>query len=62
MINNKYRQGGSESADLGNKPEYIFGKETGNNHNIQRSQSMQVELEIIGIYDDLSGRDYLTQH
>jgi len=23
---------------------------------------MQIELEKIGIYDDLSGRDYLTQH
>ena len=53
---------GSKSADLGNKLDYIFGKGTGNKHNIQRSQSMQIELEKIGIYDDLSGRDYLTQH
>jgi hypothetical protein len=55
-------KGGSKSADLGNKLDYIFGKGTGNKHNIQRSQSMQIELEKIGIYDDLSGRDYLTQH
>ena len=41
-------QGGSKSADIGNKLAYIFGKGTGNKHNIQRSQSMQVELEKIG--------------
>ncbi|WP_192932804.1 hypothetical protein [Lachnobacterium bovis] len=58
----KITEGGSKSADLGNKLDYIFGKGTGNKHNIQRSQSMQIELEKIGIYDDLSGRDYLTQH
>ncbi len=58
----KITEGGSKSADLGNKLDYIFGKGTGNKHNIQRSQSMQIELEKIGVYDDLSGRDYLTQH
>ena len=54
--------GGSKSADIGNKLDYIFGKGTGNKHNIQRSQSMQIELEKIGIHDDLAGRDYLTEH
>ncbi|SCY48468.1 hypothetical protein SAMN05660668_02806, partial [Pseudobutyrivibrio sp. AR14] len=51
-----------ESADLGNKLDYMLGKATGNKHNIQRSQAMQMELERIGIYDDIAGRDYLTQH
>ncbi len=58
----KIIRGGSKSADIGNKLDCIFGKGTGNKNNVQRSQSMQIELEKIGIHDDLSGREYLTQH
>ena len=41
---------------LGNKLEYIFGKATGNLHNIQRSIDLQRKVNSIGIYDNENGR------
>lgn len=55
-------EGGSNSANLGNKLDYQFGKVSDSTHNIQHSQSMQAELNRIGIYDNLTGREYITQH
>lgn len=54
--------GSINSADIGNKLDFLFGKATGSTHNIQRSQSMQAELRKIGIHDNSTGRECLTQH
>lgn len=53
---------GESNADLGNKLDYLFGKGTGSQHNIERSNAMKAELNKIGIQDTTSGRDYLTEH
>ncbi len=50
------------SSNIGSKLEYIFGKATGNDHNIARSKQMLRQLESIGIYDNQAGRSYLTEY
>ena len=50
------------NADLGNKLDYLFGKASGNKHNIERSKAMQAELQKIGIHNTPSGREYITNH
>ncbi len=53
---------GNESgskADLGNKLDYLFGKTSGNKHNIEHSKAMQAELQKIGIHNTPSGREYI---
>lgn len=42
--------------------DYLFGKATGNKHNIERSKAMQTELQKIGIHDTASGREYISNH
>lgn len=54
--------GSINSANLGNKLDFLFGKASGSTHNIQRSQSMQAELSKIGIHGNSTGREYLTKH
>ena len=49
-------------ADLGNKLDYLFGKASGNKHNIERSKAMQAELQKIGIHNTPSGREYISNH
>ena len=53
---------GGNNADLGNKLDYLFGKASGNKHNIERSKAMQVELQKIGIHNTSSGRKYISNH
>jgi hypothetical protein len=53
---------GGSNANLGSKTDYLFGKATGNKHNIERSKAMQAELKKIGIYDNQSGREYISKH
>ncbi len=48
------------NANIGNKLDYAFGKSTGNAHNIQRSMTMKSQLSKIGIYDDVAGRQMMT--
>ena len=50
---------GGRSSELGNKLDYIFGKATGDKHNIERSISMENLLNKIGIFDNASGREYI---
>ena len=49
-------------AKLGNKLDFIFGKATGSEHNIERSKSMLRQLQRIGIFDTAANRAYLKQH
>ncbi|MEM5948951.1 hypothetical protein WKV44_10410 [Spirochaetia bacterium 38H-sp] len=49
---------GTKMPNIGSKLEYVFGKATGNIHNIKRSQEMLRSLEKIGIYDNEVGRTY----
>jgi len=49
-------------ADLGDKLEYFFGHATGDEHNIQRSQTMASQLSQIGIGDTTAGRQLLMEH
>ena len=53
---------GGNNADLGNKLDYLFGKASGNKHNIERSKAMQAELQKIGIHNTSSGRKYISNH
>lgn len=50
------------SPDLGRKLNFIFGKATGNSHNINRSKSMLQQLERIGLHDNPASRKVLEQH
>ncbi len=50
------------NADLGNKLDYLFGKASGDNHNINRSKAMQAELQKIGIHNTPSGKEYISNH
>ena len=52
----------TSKAILDDKLNYVFGKATGNQHNIQRSQSMQMEFRKIGINDTPAFREYLSNH
>ncbi len=49
----------AQAPVLGNKLEYIFGKASGSAHNIERSLSMLMELNRIGIFDNAEGRAYI---
>ena len=53
---------GGSSPELGNKLDYLFGKAVGGKHNIERSVSMENSLNRIGIFDNASGREYLSSH
>lgn len=46
---------------IGTKLEYVFGNATGSTHNIARSMEMQSSLSKIGIFDDVAGRELLTE-
>lgn len=52
----------SKIAQIGTKLEYVFGKATGNAHNIERSTAMLRQLESIGIFDNAAGRAYVHKH
>ena len=58
----EYDEYTKSKAELGNKMDYLFGKATGNKHNIERSKAMQRELQKIGIHDTSSGREYVSNH
>jgi len=47
---------------IGNKLLYLFGKASGNAHNIERSTVMARQLSAIGVFDDLAGNAYLRGH
>ena len=49
-------------AEIGSKLEYAFGKATGSTHNITRSMDNASALSKIGIYNNKSGRQLLTEH
>ncbi len=49
-------------VELGHKLDYVFGKATGNAHNIERAQSMLRQLESVGLFDNKHSRFYLTSH
>jgi hypothetical protein len=51
-----------ETANLGRKLDYMLGKGTGSQHNIDRSHSMLTQLERIGLSDNPNTRQYLTEH
>ena len=67
-----YAKGGSGAlegpgnvADIGEdgkKLDYLFGKATGNKHNIARSTQMKEELAHIGIHDTPNNRKLLENH
>ena len=48
--------------NLGRKLDFVFGKATGNAHNIQRSTDMLRNLNRIGIQDNAAGRALLRGH
>lgn len=51
-----------KSAHIGTKLEYVFGKATGNAHNIERSTEMLRKLQSIGIFDNKAGRSLMKSH
>jgi RHS repeat-associated protein len=53
--------GAPEVAVLGNKLDYILGKGTGLQHNIDRSESLLAQIRRIGLYDSPSTREYLRE-
>ena len=53
---------GGAIVQLGQKLDYFFGKATGNEHNIERSQSMLRQLERIGLPDTAASRQFLAEH
>ncbi len=60
-------RGGSSTAktikpDYGKKFDYLFGKATGSKHNIDRSVSMEKQLNSVGIFDNKTGRGILETH
>jgi RHS repeat-associated protein len=52
----------AQVIDLGNKLNYIFGKATGDPHNVQRSTDMLRSLEKIGLPDTPANRQYIAEH
>jgi RHS repeat-associated protein len=52
----------AETAYIGTKLEFLFGKATGSIHNITRSTGMLKQLESIGIFDNAVGRSFLNSH
>jgi hypothetical protein len=53
---------GSETAQIGSKLEYFLGNAKGNIHNIDRSVSMERQLNSIGVFDNAEGRALLEGH
>jgi len=53
---------GNRAADLGNKLDFILGRATGRQHNIDRSVDMLRQLESRGLFDSPATREYLTEH
>lgn len=53
---------GNVKADLGNKLDYAFGKASGTAHNVTRSAENAAQLSKIGVYDNATGRQILTEH
>jgi hypothetical protein len=51
-----------KTPQLGKKLDFILGKATGNNHNIQRSKDMLRQMERIGLPDNPSTRKFLEEH
>lgn len=49
-------------AKIASKLQFVFGKATGNAHNVERSQAMAAELARIGIYDSPEGRRLVQSH
>lgn len=47
---------------LGQKLNFLFGKATGSEHNVARSQDMFYKLRSIGLNDMSGWRDYVSQH
>ena len=56
VFNNAKKITLSHIPQVGNKLEYVFGKATGNLHNIQRSVDLQRKVNSIGIYDNENGK------
>lgn len=52
----------SSLPKIGKKLDFVFGKATGRLHNIQRSTTMERQLNAIGIFDNEGGRNYLKAH
>ena len=50
------------TPDIGRKLDYMFGKATGSQHNIDRSNDMLLKLRSIGLPDTQVTRDYLYNH
>jgi hypothetical protein len=51
----------ARKADIGNKLDYVFGRATGNPHNIARSQDMLRQMESIGLTDNPDNRRYMER-
>ena len=49
-------------SQIDRKLDYLFGKATGNEHTVIRTNSMQISLKKIGIYDNKVGREALIDH
>lgn len=58
----KAARGSSLVPNIDKKLDFVFGKATGSLHNIQRSTTMQRQLNRIGIFDNAAGRSYLNGH
>ena len=55
------KSGFAMKSIVNSKLDYLFGKATGSEHNISRSQGLLKELNKIGINDTPSGRKYLSE-
>jgi hypothetical protein len=47
---------------INRKLDYIFGNASGTQHNINRSIDMERQLNRIGIYDNVEGREIVSDH
>ena len=50
------------TAQIGSKLDYLFGRATGNAHNIARSTQMLGQMQRIGIFDTAANRAYLQTY
>ncbi len=48
--------------ELGRKLDFVLGKATGSQHNINRSRAMLAQLQRIGLSDTPAARQYLAEH
>jgi len=53
--------GEARTANIGNKLEYLFGRATGDQHNIERSLAMLRQMERIGLPDTPQNRSFMAQ-